>query len=264
MKQLSMSRRKFVQCSACAVLAAPFVLRRRYRLFADSTEEYPERVVRLVRESLVIDMLNQFLYRTDKQDLLSEWLTRPGAFTRSDFEFFINSGVNAINFGSAVVSLNEAEKLFAKWNSFLLEYPQWLLRVNSVNDFERVKNEGRYGIIFGLQSSAQFETVDAVDTCYGYGQRISQLSGRADFPSTMATGVRRAKIKESRAKSADSFRTTFRDRKFRTCAQRWRERTGPFETGFTSTDSGSQAEDLETRAYNPTCFPHKIGGSDGT
>ena len=187
MKQLSMSRRKFVQCSACAVLAAPFVLRQRYRLFADSQEEYPERVVRLVRESLVIDMLNQFLYRIDKQDLLNEWLSRPGAFTRSDFEFFISSGVNAINFGSAVASLNEAEKLFAKWNSFLLEYPQWLLRVNSVDDFERVKNDGRYGIIFGLQSSAQFETVDAVDTCYGYGQRISQLS--YNFRSLVADGA---------------------------------------------------------------------------
>ena len=35
-----------------------FVLRRRYCFFADSTEEYPERVVRLVRESRVIDMLN--------------------------------------------------------------------------------------------------------------------------------------------------------------------------------------------------------------
>ena len=102
------ARRKFVQRSACAVLAAPFVLRHRYRLFADSQEAYPERVVRLVRESLAIDMLNQFLYRTDKQDLLNEWLSRPGAFTRSDFEFFISSGVNAINFGSAVASLNEA------------------------------------------------------------------------------------------------------------------------------------------------------------
>lgn len=37
-------------------------------------------------------------------------------------------------------------------------------------------SQGRYGIIFGPQTSAWFETVDAVNTCYGYGQRISQLS----------------------------------------------------------------------------------------
>ena len=59
--------------------------------------------------------------------------------------------------------------------------------VNSVDDFECVKNDGRYGIIFGLQSSAQFETVDAVDTCYGYGQRISQLS--YNFRSLVADGA---------------------------------------------------------------------------
>ncbi len=40
MKQPSMSRWKFVQRSASAVLAAPFVLQHQYRLFADSQEEY--------------------------------------------------------------------------------------------------------------------------------------------------------------------------------------------------------------------------------
>src|SRR5271170_3496943 len=112
-------RRRFIGRAASAALAAPFVLRRQYRLFAQSREEYPERVVRLVRESLVIDMLNQFLYRIDEENVLNDWLSRPGAFTRSDFEFFTNSGVNAINFGLDASSLNEAEKLFAKWNSFL-------------------------------------------------------------------------------------------------------------------------------------------------
>jgi membrane dipeptidase len=183
----SISRRGFIRRASSAALAAPFVLRHRYRLFAQSPEEYPERVVRLVRESLVIDMLNQFLYRMDKEKVLNDWLSRPGAFTRPDFEFFLNSGVNAINFGLDASSLNEAEKLFASWNSFVIEYPQWLLRINSANDFEQSKKEGRYGIIFGLQSSAQFETVDAVDTCYGYGQRVSQLS--YNFRSLVADGA---------------------------------------------------------------------------
>jgi membrane dipeptidase len=181
------SRRGFIRCASSAALGAPFVLRHRYRLFAESTEEYPERAVRLVRESLVIDMLNQFLYRKDKEKVLNDWLSRPGAFTQSDFEFFINSGVSAINFGLDASSLNEAEKLFARWNSFLIEYPQWLMRINSANDFGQAKSQGRYGIIFGLQSSAQFETVDAVDTCYGYGQRVSQLS--YNFRSLVADGA---------------------------------------------------------------------------
>lgn len=183
----SISRRGFIRRASSAALAVPFVLRHRYRLFAQSPEEYPERAVRLVRESLVIDMLNQFLYRMDKEKVLDDWLSRPGAFTRPDFEFFLNSGVNAINFGLDASSLDEAEKLFARWNSFVVDYPQWLVRINSTNDFERAKKDGRYGIIFGLQSSAQFETVDAVDTCYAYGQRVSQLS--YNFRSLVADGA---------------------------------------------------------------------------
>jgi len=143
--------------------------------------------VRLIREELVIDMLNQFLYRKDKDKVLDDWLSQPGAFKQSDFEFFMNSGVNAINFGLGASSLDEAQKLFAKWNSFILDHPQWLARINSADDFEKAKSQGRYGIIFGLQTSGQFETVDAVNTCYGYGQRISQLS--YNFRSLVADGA---------------------------------------------------------------------------
>ncbi|MGB8065840.1 MAG: hypothetical protein WCF26_28405 [Candidatus Sulfotelmatobacter sp.] len=120
--------------------------------------------MRLIREELVIDMLNQFLYRKDKESVLNGWLSQPGAFKRSDFEFFMNSGVNASNLGLGASSLDEAEKLFAKWNSFLLDYPQWLARINSADDLEKVKGQGRYGIIFGLQPSTQFETVDLART----------------------------------------------------------------------------------------------------
>ena len=183
----SVSRRDFLRRASSAAVAAPFVLRSRYRLFAESNEEYPERVVRLIREELVIDMLNQFLYRRDKEKLLDDWLSKPGAFKQSDFAFFVNSGVNAINFGLDASSLDDAEKLFAKWNSFLLDYPQWLARIDFAADFEKVKSQGRYGIIFGLQSSAQFDAVDAVNTCYGYGQRISQLS--YNFRSIVADGA---------------------------------------------------------------------------
>jgi membrane dipeptidase len=167
--------------------AAPFVLRKNYRVFAQSTRAYPERVVRLIRESLVIDMLNQFLYRTDQEDLKDKWLTQPGAFTETDFQRFQSTGVSVINFGYGVDNLAEAQQLFAKWNSFIAEYPQWLLRINSAADLMKAKQQGKLGIIFGLQSSAQFETVDDVNHCFGYGQRISQLS--FNFRSRVADGA---------------------------------------------------------------------------
>ena len=80
-----LSRRSFLRSAATAAVGAPVFLRHSYRVFAQSTQEYPERVVRLMRESLVIDMLNQFLYRMDQKDLLEKWLTVPGAFTEADY-----------------------------------------------------------------------------------------------------------------------------------------------------------------------------------
>jgi hypothetical protein len=84
----SVPRRSFLRCTLGALAAAPFVLRKRYRVFAQSSVQYPERVVRLLRESLVVDMLNEFLYRTDQRDLRDTWLAQPGAFTEADFRRF--------------------------------------------------------------------------------------------------------------------------------------------------------------------------------
>jgi membrane dipeptidase len=187
MPPASLSRRRFFARAASAALVGPLALRHRYQVFAQSPRQYSERVVRLVHESLVIDMLNQFLYRTDRQSVLKDWLSRPGSFKQSDFEFFASSGVTAVNFGQGAASLSEAIVLFDRWNAFLLNYPQWLTRIGAAGDFAAAKQARRYGIIFGMQSSAQFETLDAVDACYAHGQRVSQLS--YNFRTLVADGA---------------------------------------------------------------------------
>ena len=169
------SRRTFLGRAVRAAVAAPFVLRRNYRVFAQSSKEYPERVVRLMRESLVIDMLNQFLYRMDQRDLLQKWLTQPGAFTEADFLRFKSTGVSVINFGMGDHTFADTQLLFAKWNGFIAQYPQWLMRINTAADLSKAKEQGKFGIIYGLQRSDQFESMDDVDRCYMSGQRISQL-----------------------------------------------------------------------------------------
>ena len=181
------SRRTFLKRAANAVVAAPFVLRHSYRLFAQPAPEYPERVVRLIRESLVIDMLNQFLYRIDQKDLKEKWLTQPGAFTATDFLKFKGAGVSVINFGEGADSFSDAELLFAKWNSFIAQYPQWLMRINDAADLMKAKDQGKLGILFGLQSSDQFQNLDDVNRCFGYGLRVSQLS--YNFRSRVADGA---------------------------------------------------------------------------
>ncbi len=140
----------------------------------------------LVQDALIVDMLNQFLYRTDRQGVLNAWLTKPGTFGKVDFDMFANSGVTAVNFGLGAESFHEANELFARWNAFILEYPRWLVRIDRAQDFGQCKVSGRYGIIFGLQSGAQFETLDSVDSCYAAGQRISQLCH--NFRSLVADG----------------------------------------------------------------------------
>jgi len=161
---------------AAAIAAAPFFNRGRFALFAQSTTQYSERAIRLVRESLVIDMLNQFLYRQDMQPKLREWLTKPGAFTEADFERFRDSGITAASFGHGANSYDEGIRLFADWNSFLAAYPDRLLRISAADDFMRAKNSRRYGILFGLQNSMHIRRPEDVDTFYGLGQRSCQLT----------------------------------------------------------------------------------------
>jgi membrane dipeptidase len=183
----SVSRRIFLRRAMSAAIVAPLVLRRSYRLIAQPAPEYPERVMRLMRESLVIDMLNQFLYRTDQEDLKEKWLTQPGAFTEADFLKFKSSGVSVFNFGEGADDFASAQLLFAKWNSFIAQYPQWLMRINNVADLATAKEQGKLGILFGLQSSDQFQALDDVNRCYGFGQRISQLS--YNFRTRVADGA---------------------------------------------------------------------------
>jgi len=184
---LPLSRRTFIRSTVSAALAAPFVLGTRRTVAATLEGRYPQRVVGLMKECTVVDMLNQFLYRTDKQSTLNDWLSKPNAFATSDFRQFADSGVSVINFGLDAGSLREATELFARWNGFILQYPQWLARVDKAADFTHCKATGRYGIIFGLQSAAQFESLEAVDACYAAGQRISQLCH--NFRSVVADGA---------------------------------------------------------------------------
>lgn len=168
--------RRTILKAAAAMAAAPFVNRNRYALFGQSAPEYSERAVRLVRESIVVDMLNQFLYRRDMQPKLRQWLAKPDAFTRADCDLFLSSGITAASFGNAANTYEEGIDLFARWNSFLAAHPDWLLRISTPADFERAKASGRYGILFGLQNSTHFRGPEDVDTFYGLGQRSSQLT----------------------------------------------------------------------------------------
>lgn len=169
MSEMTLTRRQALQLFGATILSAD-----RARSAQPSTH-----AIDLVHESLVVDMLNQFLYRLDRQQKLREWLSKPGAFTEADFHAYKDCGVNVFNFGHAATGLdpyNEAVRLLADWNGFIAAYPDWLMRISTAVDLTKAKQAGKLGLLFGFQNANHFRTVDDVDTFYGLGQRVSQLT----------------------------------------------------------------------------------------
>jgi membrane dipeptidase len=66
--------------------------------------------------------------------------------------------------------------LFAKWNGFIAGYNDWKKRIDSAMGLEAIKKSGKMGILLSLQTSNHFRTPDDVNTFFGLGQRVSQLT----------------------------------------------------------------------------------------
>lgn len=171
------SRRTLLrQLGAAAV--APVVLRHRYRLFPDHPAEYSERAVRLMRESVVVDMLNQFRFPdfADKPPKSDLWLTKPRSMTSLDFEMYKTSGYTVLGLGHGAADYEGGIRYFADWNGFLAQYPDWFLRVDEPAGFESAKRSGKLGIMLTFQGSDHFRRVEDVNTFFMLGQRLSQLT----------------------------------------------------------------------------------------
>lgn len=65
------------------------------------------------------------------------------------------------------------------WNRLLTSRPDRLLRIDAAGDLERVRAEGKVGILVGFQNSGHFRTVDDVARFHALGQRVSQLTYNA-------------------------------------------------------------------------------------
>src|SRR5262245_58713349 len=83
--------------AAGALAGAPWVNRGRYRLFGSATD-YSARAIRLVRESLVIDMLSPLSMSGETQ---TRWNTT--GFTDQDFRMFRESEIDVFHVANGVV-----------------------------------------------------------------------------------------------------------------------------------------------------------------
>ncbi len=176
------NRRELLRAGALAgagVLGGPFINRGRYSLFADERVEHSARAVELVGRSTVIDMLGLLTLDWPK---LYAWQREPGGFGAGDLEKLRRSGVNVFH---PAVEPNEPHAYAAildwisGWDRLLTSRPDCFLRVGAAQDLQRVRAEGKVGILVGFQNSDHFRTVDDVQRFHALGQRVSQLTYNA-------------------------------------------------------------------------------------
>ena len=174
----TVSRRIAVQQMAAGLFAAPAMLRRRYQLAPGAAPAYSARAIRLVQQSLVVDLLNQFRFAdfADTPPKSTLWLTKPNAMTPSDFETYRSSGYNVVALGHSPSDYAAGIRFFADWNGFIAGYPDWFTRVDDASDFAATKRAGKVGIVITFQNSDHFRTTADVETFFGLGQRLSQLT----------------------------------------------------------------------------------------
>lgn len=178
-KSNPISRRTMLAQSATvslAAVAAPMINLGRYKLFANSATEYSARAIALMQRSIVIDMLGVFTLNFPDQ---AKWESNPESFTEKEFQVFRESGINifhpAVGLGGPN-AYDSAMQFFARWNAFIAGSDERLMRIDSVNDFARVKASKKIAVILGLQNAEHFRRPDDVNMFYQLGQRVSQLT----------------------------------------------------------------------------------------
>src|SRR3712207_3788965 len=168
-----------VAAAAFAAPALPNINLGRFQLFAHSTTEYSERAIRLVRESLVVDMLGLL---TLNFPLMARWAANPERLTAADVQKLKDSGINVFHpaVGTGGPNAYESTMQFVSgWNAFLAGQDQDFMRIDSPADLDRVKGSGKTGILLGVQNSEHFRSAADVELFHGLGQRVSQLTYNA-------------------------------------------------------------------------------------
>jgi membrane dipeptidase len=173
-----LSRRHAIAALGVGLAGAPAILRRRWQLFAQSPKEYSARAIRLMEENLVVDLLNQFRFPdfSEQPPRINRWLTQPGSLSAEDAAVYRGSGITGLALGHAVDSYEDGIRFFADWNGLLAAYGDWFMRIDDGEDFAKAKAARKLGVMLTFQNSNHFRTPKDVDTFFGLGQRLSQLT----------------------------------------------------------------------------------------
>jgi membrane dipeptidase len=157
---------------AAAGLAFPMINRGNFAFAAAPGRTYSARAIKVIRESLVIDMLAPL-----KLDFDPNFFDHP--FGSADLAKFKASGITGFHHSVGIGGPGAKTQAL----DYLASYQGWVGRqaddftlVGTVADLDHAKAEGKAAIIMGLQNAEQFETADDVQYFYRLGLRCAQLT----------------------------------------------------------------------------------------
>ncbi len=167
-----MKRRTFLAKTVATLAPIPFINRGVFALTPSSPTQYSTRAIDLVGRCVVVDMLNQFSMPGKELD---GWLDHPETF-ESALDKYRGSGIDVFALGHGADSRSSALKYITRWNKFLSTNQSWLNRVERPEDFSRVNQTGKIGVMLTFQDSRHLQKLEDVSLFYQFGQRLSQLT----------------------------------------------------------------------------------------
>src|SRR3954466_13981805 len=169
---LELNRRMLLKGVAASAVAFPMINRGSFAFAAALGRQYSARAIKVVRESLVIDMLAPL-----KLDFDPKFFDQPfGPKALADFKA---SGITGFHHSIGIGAPGAKTQAL----DFLASYQGWVGRqaahftlVGTAGDIDHAKAEGKHAIIMGLQNADQSETADDVKYFYRLGGFCAQLA----------------------------------------------------------------------------------------
>jgi membrane dipeptidase len=139
---------------------------------AAPARRYSARTIRIVRESLVIDMLAPL-----KLDFAPTFFDKP--FGERDLADYKASGITGFHHSLGLSGPGvkaQSVELLAAYQGWVGRQAEHFTLVGTAADLDRAKALGKAAIIMGLQNADQFEAVRDVQQFYRLGLRCAQLT----------------------------------------------------------------------------------------
>ena len=157
----------------------PYINRGSFQLFASSTDRYSAKVIELVTENLVIDMLGLLSLNGETR---KRWGPDGKGISNSDIKIFKSSGINVFHNAYGVGGKTQTEakmnvlNYVGNLNGIVANRPDVFMRIDSIKDMQEVMKNRKTGVMIGVQNADHFISPDDVNLFNDLGQRVSQLT----------------------------------------------------------------------------------------